>query len=68
MKRKEVKDLFSLAIPELVSRIVSIQADLKNIHIERKLGKLKNTNLTGQKKKDIARLKTVIKIKESLKT
>jgi len=68
MKRKEIKELFSLSAPELDSRIASIQTDLKNFQIEKKVGKLKNSNLMGQKKKDIARLKTVIKIKESVKT
>jgi len=68
MKRKGIKELFSLSAPELESRIASIQTDLKNFQIEKKVGKLKNSNLMGQKKKDIARLKTVIKIKESVKT
>ena len=66
VKSKEIKDLLSLAIPEMRKRLISINTEIKKIEIERKLGKLKNTNLLGAKKKDIARLKTFIKIKETL--
>lgn len=67
MKKKDIKELFNIAIPELENRLVAIKSELNKIEIEKSLGKLKNTNLFGSKKKDIARIKTVIRLKKEIK-
>ena len=64
MKKKDVKDLFGSTVPELYKKMSGIILDLKKIQIDSSMGKLKNTNLIGSKKKDIARIKTVLKAKE----
>lgn len=67
MKKKEIGELYNQALPELKKQVIVLVNEIKKVHIDLSTGKLKNTNLLGSKKKDIARLKTIIKIKEHIK-
>lgn len=67
MKKKEIRDIFNLPILELHKQADNLLKELRKLEIERTTGKLKNSNLLGLIKKDIARLKTVIRIKELAK-
>ena len=66
MKKKDFINLKELAPAELHKKMKTIFLDLKRIHLDSNLGKMKNTNLLGQKKRDIARIKTILKAKEIL--
>lgn len=63
MKKKEFKELLNLDPSELQKQIKSLYSDLGKIQIDRSINKLKNSNLRGQKIKEIARLKTVINLR-----
>ena len=67
MKHSSVKDLFNKSVPELVGEISVIIARIKKAQMESETGKLKNTNLAFSLRKEIARIKTVIRLKEQKK-
>lgn len=67
MKKKDIKELFNTGIPELDKQIKNLRTEMDKLEIEKSLGKLKNTNLWGSKKKDIARIRTVIRLKREIK-
>ena len=67
MKKKDIKELFNTGIPELEKQVLSLRSDLNKIEIDRSMSKLKNSNLGGSKKKDIARIKTIIRLKREIK-
>ena len=64
MKKNEVKDLIAKEAKELKTQVIQLKNDLAKIIIERNSGKLINTSLVAKKKKDIARLLTVLRHKE----
>lgn len=64
MKRKEVRELISKTKEELMSKLQELKKDREKMHVERGAHRLQNTATIGQKKKDIARILTVLKQKE----
>ena len=64
MKKREVKDLFSKEVSELEKNLAQLKKDAAKLIIERRSKKNKNISLIGEKKKDIARILTVIRQKE----
>jgi len=64
MKKRDIKELFSKKPEELKSEIRVLGTELKKAVLDKATGKQKNTNLMGALKKDIARIKTVIKMLE----
>lgn len=68
MKASEVKNLFTKQPAELERQIAGLVNDLKKASLDLNMGKQKNTNLLGKLKKDIARIKTVLKVMEISKS
>jgi len=66
MKRKEIKDLHTKTIDELKKALEDLRNDVGQLKIDKAVGKVKNVNEARQKKKDIARIYTILteKIKE----
>lgn len=66
MKKAEKKELWGKTIPELRQTFVALQESLRSDYLEAKRGKLKNTSLLLHKKKDIARIGSILRGKELL--
>ena len=64
MKRKEVRELIQKTKEELMSKLQGLKKDIEKMNVEKGARKLQNTATIGQKKKDIARILTVLKQKE----
>lgn len=66
MKLKEKKELREKTIPELRAVLVLAQAARRADYLEAQRGKLKNTSLLLHKRKDIARISSILREKELL--
>lgn len=64
MKRKEVKELPAKKKEELEKAIQKTIEEIVKLKMDKQVGKLKNISLLREKKRDLARLKTVLKNKE----
>ena len=65
MKQKEKLDALKMkTIEELNSDLVSKKGELFNLRFQLATGQLQNTSLINECKKDIARVKTVIRQRE----
>ena len=58
MKAKELRDL---SVEELREKEVELNQELFNLRIQKATGQLGNTAIIGKTKKDLARVKTVIR-------
>lgn len=70
MKSKEINNLRSKPISELLELVKKLEGENTQARIELKMGKPKNVHLLNAKKKDMAALKTIIrqrKLEESTK-
>jgi large subunit ribosomal protein L29 len=59
------KDLRNMDIKELKEKLNQLQMDLLRYRVEARMGTLKNTAVIRNTRKDIARILTVLKEKES---
>ncbi len=66
MKTKEKKALREKTIAELHLALVEMQDSRRTDYLEAQRGKLKNTSSLLHKKKDIARISTILREKELL--
>lgn len=64
MKTKDKKDLFTKNIKELRSMLSEARDALFNLKMEKSQNKLKNTRSIFMKRKEIARILTVLRGKE----
>ncbi|MCX6725866.1 MAG: 50S ribosomal protein L29 [Candidatus Shapirobacteria bacterium] len=64
MKIKEIKELHQKKIEELKIMLEKIAKEIVNFRMEKQSGKLKNVSLLNKKKREVARIKTIIKEKE----
>lgn len=64
MKTKDKKDLFTKDIKELKNMLSEAKDALFNLKMEKSQNKLKNTRSIFMKRKEIARILTVLKRKE----
>jgi len=64
MKIKEVKELTMKKEEELKKMIEKNSLEIVKLKMEKQVGKLKNISLLREKKRDLARLKTILKDKE----
>ena len=58
MKASEIRDL---GLPELKQKVVDLKQELFNLRFQHQVGQLENPQRLKETKRDIARLKTVIK-------
>ena len=64
MKTKEKKELFTKSIKELDSLIIEAKDALTGLKLEKVQNKLKNTSQLTRKRKEIAQMMTVLRMKE----
>jgi len=64
MKSKDKKELFTKSIQELGSLIVEAKDALAGMRLEKIQNKLKNTSQLSVKRKEIAQMMTVLRMKE----
>ena len=67
MKARELKDLRANNPQDLVAKLGELKAELFNLRFQLATGQLENTARIKMVKKDIARVKTVIREKELAK-
>lgn len=63
MKKKDLDELKNKGISDLKIEIKKLQKEAIDTLLELKIGKIKNVHAYNQKRKDIARVKTVLKMK-----
>ena len=64
MKRNELKEVKSKEIKELQVMLKDLKSQIAKLTVERSSGKTKNVCLISQKRKDVARILTIIRQKE----
>lgn len=64
MKRRDLKELTTKSKEELIKMLKEYKSEVEKITIQEKAGRLKNVMLSSQKRKDIARILTMIRNKE----
>jgi ribosomal protein L29 len=64
MKKNEVKKLVTKSMTELVKDIAEAKEKLWETHRDVKSGKVKNSHLIGELRKDIARMLTIVQNKQ----
>ena len=64
MKKKELKELHQKSQQDLQSLMKKAQEELVKLKMDRKAGRLKNVRLPENKRRDLARIKTILKEKE----
>lgn len=64
MRRNDIRELKSKTENELARTLVDLKAELAKIKTSEYTNKSKNTNLVRNKKKDIARVLTILSIKK----
>ena len=65
MKKKAIKELHQKNKEELKTMLDKAIPEVVHLKMEKQSGKLKNVGLLGEKRKEIARIKTILKEKES---
>ena len=66
MKRNDVVDLRTKTIDELKRIALDLREEIMRAKTEKLLGKVKNTNITKNKKKDVARVLTILHMKSKI--
>ena len=64
MKKNELTDLKAKTIDELRRRLLDLREEVEKMSVEKSRGTLKNTNGIRSKQKDIARVLTILGMKE----
>ena len=64
MKSKEKKQLVGKSLTELAADVKKIRSEIASLYLDKIAGKLKNTTSLRNKRRDIAIIQTVMKIKE----
>ncbi|MEX2028700.1 MAG: 50S ribosomal protein L29 [Candidatus Curtissbacteria bacterium] len=66
MKKKDLEQLKSQDIKTLKKKVDDLKKEAANFKIEISLGKVKNVHSISQKKKDIAKIMTILNIKSKI--
>lgn len=61
MKTKEIKELRKLSLEELAKKELELRDELFNLQMQRGTSQLENPKRIGNIKKDVARIKTIIR-------
>lgn len=64
MKKSDFQQLKTKSKNELVKKLFEEKKGLTNLLMEQSMGKLKNLHKVGALKRDIAKISTIIKLKE----
>ena len=65
MKRNDIKELHQLSVEELNKKLASISADIVKAQMDLEVNRLADMRTVSKLKDDVARIKTVIKMKEA---
>lgn len=63
MKKKDLEQLKNQDIKALKNKIAELKREAANIKIDLSMGKVKNVHTLLQKKKDVAKIITILKLK-----
>jgi len=66
MRTNDIKQLHTTEVTELEKKLLELSKQLDATRMEHMLGKLKNTQTLRGLRRDIARVKTVLKNKENV--
>ncbi len=64
MKRNDIKALHSLSVAELNEKVKQLTSEVTKARMEKKVGKLTNRRLGAMLSDDLARVKTILTLKE----
>lgn len=64
MKKNEIADLKAKTVDELRRRLLDLREEIEKMSVEKSRGILKNTNGVRNKRKDIARVLTILGMKK----
>ena len=64
MKSDDLKKITTKTVAELQTQVKSLQTELVDLRMQRALRKLKNTRLYKTKRQDLARVLTLLKVKQ----
>ena len=64
MKKKELGEIKNKTIDDLAKKIEEKEKEIVTAMLEKKMGKIKNVHLLKSKKKDLARLATIARLKQ----
>lgn len=64
MKKQDIERMSGKTYAELLKDLKEIRKELIKLRIDMSLKKVKNTNLVSEKKKNIARILTILSIKK----
>ena len=67
MKIREVKELHNKTVDELKKMLQDLKLEMAKLNLDLNLNKNKNVNILKTKKKDAARILTIMKEKEDVK-
>jgi large subunit ribosomal protein L29 len=65
MKRNDIKKLHELSIADLNKKLTELVAQLATARLEKRVGRLANPRLVSNLSDDVARIKTVMREKET---
>lgn len=66
MKKNEKVELATRTKDELVKSLRDLRTEIGQLSVAMKMRKVENTNMMRQKKKDVARILTILQMKESV--
>ncbi|MBI4067407.1 50S ribosomal protein L29 [Candidatus Gottesmanbacteria bacterium] len=66
MKIQEFKNLRQKEDKELLTSLASLKKEITKLGLEMAMKKVKNVSLLGQKKKDIARILTILRERKTI--
>jgi ribosomal protein L29 len=64
MKSKEKKELHAKSVKELKNLIIEAKDELAGLKMDKTQNKLKNTGILSMKRKEIAQMLTIMRLKE----
>lgn len=64
MKKKDLKELFADSATNLMGKIAVLEKEISMEILDLKMGKAKNVHGVKSKRRDVAQIKTVIKMKQ----
>lgn len=64
MKSKDKKELHTKSIKELSNMVIQAKNELAELKMDKTQNKLKNTSMLSLKRKEIAQMLTIVRLKE----